>query len=84
MSRAASAYYGSLDAAKALHDVVLPGWHWAIEDDEQAEVFMSPTEMQDGIFAVGPSAGSEWVGDPARAWLLAILSALIAIDECKA
>lgn len=35
-SNAVNAYHGSLDAAKALHDELLPGWHFAILDDEAA------------------------------------------------
>jgi|GEM_PF-1985014 len=74
---ATSACLGWLDAAKALHEAVLPGWHWAIEDDEQAEVYMPPVRDEDGRFKAGPGATSNWIGDPARAWLLAILEALI-------
>lgn len=69
------AYHGSLDAAKALHDAVLPGWLVEIEIDD------------DGVWDVcipwkadPEQCNSEWAqGDnPARAWLCAILKALIA------
>ncbi len=56
---------GSLDAAKALHDAVLPGPLWL-------------TFCGDGA-TIGVN-GEEYTGkadNPARAWLLAILSALI-------
>ena len=67
----ANAYEGSLDAAKALHDAALPGWHWAIdsEDNNGAVVFDSPV-----LGTAGVGEGS----CPARAWLIAILKALIA------
>ena len=60
---------GSLDAAKALHEAVLPGWEWNL----------GPSNAK-----VNPYNGSplkSWSGradNPARAWLLAILEALIA------
>ena len=63
-----SAYNGSLDAAKALHDAVLPGWRWTI--------------WKIGGIAVWNSYSETYVADcddnPARAWLLAIVRALIA------
>ena len=66
------AYCGSLDAAKALHDALLPGWfpgmsknihhgHWYAWVQDKATAHFSAVEP-----------------DPARAWLLAILRALIA------
>jgi hypothetical protein len=66
------AYHGSLDAAKALHEAVLPGWVWLIDCDE-AEVKPS-WETTDGYDA-------EIEGHPARAWLLAIHEALIAGED---
>ena len=65
--RAHHAYNGSLDAAKALHEVVLPGnvlW----------------VTLVGGIATIGHD-GEEYTGvssNPARAWLIAILKALIA------
>ena len=78
-----SAFHGSLDAAKALHDAVLPNCafdvsHWP---NGTSGVLISGThEGQDG---------QRWHGgddikangtdkDPARAWLIAIIQALIA------
>lgn len=58
---------GSLDAAKALHDALLPGWEWRL-GPSNAKIY--------------PFNGSpEWYGmadTPARAWLLAIIEVLIA------
>ena len=69
---AVDAFDGSLDAAKALHDTLLPGWDLSIctYEDDLFEVSVSrPTAVQtyDGL--------SEVI---ARAWLIAILRALIA------
>ena len=64
------AFNGSLDAAKALHDAVLPGWIYLI-GSQIAGVSMSDHEdprwwnmMHDG--------------NPARGWLIAIIRALAA------
>ena len=61
------AYKGSLDAAKALHEAVLPEREWSIDECGDA--------------AVGDGSG-DWICTantyPARAWLIAILKALIA------
>ena len=68
---------GSLDAAKALHEAVLRGWAWTINDSGE-QTMWPPNEIADeewcadGILSVGPE------NNPARAWLLAILRALIA------
>ena len=66
------AYNGSLDAAKALHEAVLLGWWWkAISPD--------PHYVQVGRPNIGVYSGCS--DNPARAWLIAILKALIAEDE---
>ena len=64
-----NAFTGSLDAAKALHDAVLPGWDIQIttyEDDNFEASVSKPLEVKtyDGV--------SPWM---ARAWLLAALKA---------
>ena len=74
------AFDGSLDAAKALHNAVLPGC-------SQYSIVTDPTCLKvsvcwwpDGLSGKTERCGEGW-GHPdqeARAWLLAILSALIA------
>ena len=62
---------GSLDAAKALHDAVLPGWEW----------HLGPSNAK--VYPYNGNPGRSWVGmadNPARAWLLAILRAMEARD----
>lgn len=64
---AQNAYRGSLDAAKALHDALLPGWVWG--------------RTEGNIYVTNPERGSrstKWGGPnevAARSWLLAILKA---------
>jgi len=64
-------FHGSLDAARALHDAVLPGWEADIS--LSGEVLVYEVLRVDGFLAnrYGPSS----------AWLLAILEALIAQEE---
>lgn len=74
------AYNGSIDAAKALHNAVLPGC-------SQYSIVTDPTCLKvsvcwwpNGLSGKTERCGEGW-GHPdqeARAWLLAILSALIA------
>jgi hypothetical protein len=61
------AYNGSLDATKALHDALLPGWEWNIDAGDGAYV------ENRGDF--GAPYTADIPGMPARAWLLAILKA---------
>ena len=68
------AYQGSLDAAKALHEAVLPRCEWGCGFDED-----------EGFGAGVTSGGREFVihggaTSPARAWLLAILRALHSME----
>jgi len=68
------AYKGSLNAAKALHDAVLPEWAWHVSS--------SGVAILDGPeFAMNVMGGRY---APARAWLIAILKALIAIEKEQA
>ena len=75
------AYNGSLDAAKALHDAVLPGWtvnnlHQLRKPDNG----MPTTGVWSCLlFRYGPQIlhVETKAETPARAWLLAILEALI-------
>lgn len=71
---AKNAYRGSLDAAKALHEAVLPGFHWSIDSEAgSACVF-------DNLMDIAEVGEGE---DPARSWLVAIIKALIAEAEHK-
>lgn len=72
------AYHGSLDAAKALHDAMVPGWDIQITtyDDDTFEASVShprKVETYDGVSSC-----------MARAWLLAIIRAMIAEDRAIA
>ena len=66
------AFNGSLDAAKVLHESVLQGWEWRLRENRawvwQATISFGGDETED----------EESNGLPARAWLIAILLALIA------
>lgn len=79
------AHNGSLDAAKALHETVLPGWGWRI----------GQCHVSDDAWVSAPDDsmapdGQEWSaytdidqrppGNPARAWLLSMLKALHAME----
>jgi len=65
------AFNGSLDAAKALHEAVLPGCAWFIESAYRGD---APTAAIEG-HGISVDASND---NPARAWLIAILRALIA------
>lgn len=69
------AFNGSLDAAKALHEALLPGWGWALDTLSLSASVYEPDYPGIDLEARCYSAES---ADPARAWLLAILSALLA------
>jgi hypothetical protein len=84
---AVDAFDGSLDAAKALHEAVLPGWRvgqigqqYAHQDD--------PSDAW-SVWIVAPdylttcAQASAQGPCPARAWLLAILRALHAMEGGK-
>jgi hypothetical protein len=66
-------YNGSLDAAKALHEAVLPEWLAVIDTDGAVEVSRG-----------GWPADATVTDNPARAWLIAILKALIAGENTNA
>ena len=66
---AVKAFYGSLDAVKALHEAVLPGWEYGYNGSI--------------VWVKWPGSRSSYVHDAmngytSRAWLLAILRALYA------
>ena len=61
------AFNGSLDAAKALHDAVLPGWGWYIDWDNNTTVALNK---------LGKAVSYEGMASkPAAAWVAAILRA---------
>lgn len=62
---ALSAYNGSIDAAKALHEALLPGCMWQRQPTGQFNIFDSDAD----------EIGYGVSDNPARAWLLAILKA---------
>lgn len=65
-----AAYNASLDAAKSLHEALLPGWVFDVTND-------SAFVVRDGV-DWDNARNPQYVGDseiPARAWLLAILKA---------
>lgn len=67
------AYHGSLDASKALHKALLPGWGWSIQENGEQTVW-PPNDIADEAWcADGVTAFID--GYPARAWLLAVLKA---------
>jgi len=91
MAKVDDAFNGSLDAAKALHEAVLPGWRPSIElggfdafnrqrpADQWTAVlwYKNPSS----ILALEGPLGKN--ADPARAWLIAILRALIATADME-
>jgi hypothetical protein len=64
---AAAAFDGSLDAALALMQAVLPGWRWELFDRDGARIWESGAPHK-------PTLGE--AENPARALLLAILKAM--------
>jgi len=68
------AYHGSLDAARELHEAVLPGWKWSAHEPRPGLVRVSVSEWS----PLRPMPNTAEYSIPARAWLIAILRALIA------
>ena len=64
------AYVGSLDAAKALHEAVMPGWQWGRLFT--GTMWVEPPDNADGRYR------GFRTDNPARAWLIAIIRAIIA------
>ena len=64
------AFYGSLGAAKALHEALLPGWVWKLESYDGFSLAWvgPPSEMLLREHETD-------INNPARAWLIAILKA---------
>ena len=79
--RALAAYDGSLDSAHALHNAVLPGWTWSVRKSKSAAIgycasLYDDRDLPDDAMPCGPIHIDS--PDPARAWLIAQLRALIA------
>lgn len=68
------AFHGSLDAAKSLHEAVLPDWVWFIGHLDSIELGFTCT-VSSKPFPDAPSFGA-FSDNPARAWLLAVIKAL--------
>jgi hypothetical protein len=73
-----NAYNGSLDAAKALHEAVLPEWHFNISSEANSNGYV--VALTDASW-MDHSLGDD--ANPARAWLIAIIKALIAQEDAK-
>jgi hypothetical protein len=87
------AYSGSLDAAKALHEAVLPEWDYIIRNGTEEDLGLN---SQDGggpdayfasVYNKNPNTNPDaerfqaWSETPARAWLIADIQALIAQEQ---
>ena len=73
------AYYGSLDAAKALHEALLPGWEWWLNSIAYWDGDEGPTAiLRTGTPMVDLRVASARSDAPACAWLIAVIRALMA------
>lgn len=73
------AFHGSLDAAKQMHETVLPGWGWTAESNGDAMVYQATNE--NGLWRTKVHKIGSIPGNPARAWLIAILKALEEMED---
>lgn len=71
---ASIAHNGSLDAAKSLHDAVFPYADWSLCSDSHCVI-------TDQIFPFSVMGVGQSPMKPARAWLIAIIKALIAQES---
>lgn len=78
------AYHGSLDAALALHEGLLPGWAWGVETDDEPPHDFSAVVLRSIPEGAPWSVFYSGAAKPARAFLLAILEALIAQEDASA
>jgi hypothetical protein len=81
------AFMGSLDAAKSLHEAVLPDWRWRFDDkygDGSSEEYWYRTAWVSSphSWRTGQTSRVKF-GNDARAWLIAILKALISQDTTQ-
>jgi hypothetical protein len=77
---ALKAYQGSLDAALRLHEAVLPDKGWGVEYVAKYPNLTAAGSSHRAVVGWG-TLHKGFADTPARAWLLAILSALIAQEE---
>ena len=90
---AVNAAVGWIDAAKALHEAVLIGFEWLVREDDTNGGFANVmthdfawhaehdgTNKLKNVVDLG-AAFHAYSSTPARAWLIAILKALIAMEE---
>lgn len=76
------AYNGSLDAALALHEALLPRWKYSLSNDlMQHGGPCEPAAVWDGMGNYSGGFADEAVIQPARAWLLAILRAYRSLQQ---
>ena len=68
-----AAFNGSLDAAKSMHEAVLPGWYWERHHKREMVVW--------NYGVLQSKWGRSGNPDPARAWLLAIIRALAQVQK---
>lgn len=71
-----AAYNGSLDAAKALHDAVLPGWFPGLSQNIHDGRWFAWVQTKE-------THSTAYSDNPARAWLLAIVRALIEKEKME-
>lgn len=75
------AFGGSLDAAKALHEALLPNWSVGLDMTPCDDGWETSVNLWDWMLAIEPRDVvilDDEATTPACAWLLAILDALIA------
>ncbi|MDH5797093.1 MAG: hypothetical protein OEZ19_00900 [Paracoccaceae bacterium] len=85
-TRFLASYQGSIDYAKGLHEAVLPGWVWYVRSSDGMDVYFydsAPGQYFAQVWRAETDINDDhetfyvWDNDPARAWLLAILDALV-------
>ena len=75
------AYNGSLDAAKVLQEAVLPEWAWCCATVGNEVGTMPTSRLRKRVSVDGDGIVSAENNCPARAWLIAVLKALISEAE---
>ena len=67
-----AAFNGSLDAARQVHDALVPEWEWILQRDGEHCLISPAQKSDDQRFEVNMSGGIGSSGNAARDWLLAI------------